>query len=122
MKTSTLNPNSDVFIPSKPCAGSDAVIDPYSIAHANDSLQHLDINATVSKSKPDSPLYVVRDSPGKGLGMFALTDIPTGSMILREKPFFAWYTMELFLAKSDTETVLNFSDSLGSSLHNPVLC
>eukprot|EP01083_Nonionella_stella_P073452 198606_1 len=34
----------------------------------------------------NSPTFELREAPGMGLGMFALADIPKGSLILREKP------------------------------------
>ena len=36
-----------------------------------------------------STLYVIKASPGKGLGMFAAEDIRKGTRILAEKPFFS---------------------------------
>lgn len=33
-------------------------------------------------------LYVIKESPGKGLGMFAAKDIPKGTRTLAERPFF----------------------------------
>ena len=36
-----------------------------------------------------STLYVIKASPGKGLGMFAAVDIEKGTRILAEKPFFS---------------------------------
>lgn len=35
-----------------------------------------------------SALYIIKPSPGKGLGMFAAKDIPKGTRILAGKPFF----------------------------------
>ena len=35
-----------------------------------------------------SALYLIKGSPGKGLGMFAVKDIPKGTRILAETPFF----------------------------------
>ena len=36
-----------------------------------------------------SALYIIKSSPGKGLGMFATKDIEKGTRILAEKPFFS---------------------------------
>lgn len=49
-----------------------------------------DISPSVASRSVTTPaLYVIKASPGKGLGMFATNDILQGTRILAEKPFFS---------------------------------
>lgn len=57
-------------------------------------------NPSTARNIGASALYIVKESSGKGLGMFAAEDIRQGTRILAEKPFFS-------LAKSPE---LSFSD------------
>ena len=43
---------------------------------------------TVSRHIKASAIYIIENSPGKGLGMFATNSIRKGTRILAEKPFF----------------------------------
>ena len=43
----------------------------------------------ISRNIEASAIYIIENSPGKGLGMFATKDIQKGTRILAEKPFFS---------------------------------
>lgn len=46
------------------------------------------LTRTVGRNAEAPALYVIKASPGKGLGMFATEDIQKGTRILAENPFF----------------------------------
>ena len=50
------------------------------------------LNPTADFNVDSRALYIIKESPGKGLGMFATTDIQKGTRILTEKPFFTLAT------------------------------
>lgn len=55
------------------------------------SLEDDEFHTPIIGSNFDAPaLYVIKQSPGKGLGMFATRMIPKGTRILAEKPVFSF--------------------------------
>lgn len=46
------------------------------------------LTPTAARNVETSTLYIIKASPGKGLGMFATREIRKGTRILAEKPFF----------------------------------
>ena len=78
-----------------------------------------DKNLTPNASRiiEPSPLYIIKASLGKGLGMFATKDIPRGTRILAEEPFFSLKDRPL-ISESDPyapNEILNAYDRLPAS-------
>ncbi len=57
-----------------------------------------------------SALYIIKSSPGKGLGMFATKDIEKGTRILAEEPFFS-LTERPVVSLSDPYTPKDISEA-----------
>ena len=60
--------------------------------HISTESNHFDVSLSPKLSAglnvDQFALYIIKESPGKGLGMFATTGIQKGTRILAEKPFF----------------------------------
>lgn len=79
---------------------------------ANDVGKCNGVVPTVTHDVAVSALYIIKASPGKGLGMFAAVNIEKGTRILAEKPFFSLVERPE-LSESDGYALDEISEAFG---------
>ena len=62
----------------------------YPTIKSSNSKANQNLTPTAGPNAKASALYIIKTSPGKGLGMFTTKDIPKGTRIVAEKPFLSF--------------------------------
>lgn len=90
----------------KPDASCALFVTSAALEEAKDTVPWIKANGKAASTPTAPKLYEIRPSEGKGMGMFAIEDVPEGAMVFEERPVLVGSLGKLADRDADHEAVL----------------